>query len=85
MLLVGFILFSLSIVGAGDVKLLSAYSLGVSPEYWWLTIFLILILGAICFIPFTTMANVFKDHEIQIDEIKIIGPVFLVDNQRFAP
>lgn len=46
-LLVGIVLFSFSIVGAGDVKLLAAYSLGISPEYWWLTLYLMFILGGV--------------------------------------
>ncbi|WP_191602895.1 A24 family peptidase [Marinomonas algicola] len=59
-LFIGVILFSLSIIGAGDVKLLAAYSVGISTEYWWLTLYLILILGAVLaciYVVYGVLAN----------------------------
>ncbi|RBW66583.1 prepilin peptidase [Vibrionales bacterium C3R12] len=46
-LFVGFVLFNLNIIAAGDVKLLSAFSLAITPQYLPLTLFIITLLGSL--------------------------------------
>lgn len=41
LLLSGFILFQLNIIAAGDIKLLTAFSLAINPQYLLLTLVLI--------------------------------------------
>ncbi|CAH0540338.1 A24 family peptidase [Vibrio marisflavi] len=45
--LVGVFLFLIKIIAAGDVKLISAFSLAIVPKYLLLTIVIILLLGGI--------------------------------------
>ncbi|MEZ8193858.1 A24 family peptidase [Vibrio cortegadensis] len=46
-LCVGFIFFNLNIIAAGDVKLLSVFSLAIAPQYLPLTLFIITLLGSL--------------------------------------
>ena len=44
-LAVGFGLFLLRVCGAGDIKLIAAYLLGIKPEYWALFLFVMSLIG----------------------------------------
>lgn len=44
---VGFILFLLKVIAAGDIKLASAFSIAVNPKYQLLVITIILLLGGV--------------------------------------
>ncbi len=44
-LLLGFGLFQLKVCGAGDIKLIAAYLLGIKPEYWALFLFVMSLMG----------------------------------------
>lgn len=46
-LFVGFVLCNLNIIAAGDVKLLSVFSLAIAPQYLPLTLFIITLLGSL--------------------------------------
>lgn len=46
-LFIGFILSILRIIAAGDVKLLAAFSLAISAQYFPLTLFIITLLGSL--------------------------------------
>ncbi len=59
----GLTLFSLGVVGAGDVKLLSCYSLIISPKYWLLTLMLIGFIGGICAITILVKNLLFSRQE----------------------
>ncbi|WP_067045356.1 prepilin peptidase [Moritella sp. JT01] len=44
-LALGFGLFLLRVCGAGDIKLIAAYLLGIKPEYWALFLFVMSLIG----------------------------------------
>lgn len=44
-LVLGFGLFLLRVCGAGDIKLIAAYLLGIKPEYWALFLFVMSLIG----------------------------------------
>lgn len=46
-LMVGIALFLLGVIGAGDIKLLAAFSLAIKPEYLLMTLGLIVLSGGI--------------------------------------
>lgn len=56
----GFIAFYLGIIGAGDIKLLSALSLVVDDNYWTLTLVAIGLLGGIAALVIFTKENLAK-------------------------
>lgn len=43
--LIGFVLFSLKIIAAGDIKLLASFFIAIKPEYSPMTLFIISLLG----------------------------------------
>jgi len=56
-LALGFGLFMLRVCGAGDIKLIAAYLLGIRPEYWALFLFFMSLIG-VCIDLFQCMFRV---------------------------
>jgi prepilin peptidase CpaA len=61
-LVIGLVLFYYNLVGAGDVKLASSFSVAVKPEYQLIVALLIFILGGLVAI-FQTISNRYKNKK----------------------